>query len=688
MGWWLVSAGVAWSRSDDPNVACQDGVGRILFDAEFAETALLRGPNTSFLPAVAATVTTAAGDRPALVVVDLAGGCSRIDPATTRALGLSIPERGIVELPSLTVAGLHLTEVRARLDDDAPGLVLGVPSLGKVAAAVLPSTGRVVFADSAAGSSLLGRVGVAVAVPGRKGSPLQVPGAMRWGPVVVDGTFELRTDLRESRIRPSGRLPEPVTRGGFAAWDVGTRLGDVWLADTWIRRGEATPTALGDQVGALGYDVLFAVDLAVDPATRTVAFRAVQTDRSQDATTPAVDAATARYEAEEKAAADTANATAGPTDPRAVISFDGPVAAAVPLGDPGNALVRDRNLVLADTLWRAGRLEEALTYYSAAARYAGDHCGAHLDLAERRTAWAGTDRSYKDLVRKLIDDPLERAAGMWDTWSRLSDDVRDAVRAGTPPAGGVQVDQPASCALVFGWQHRLTSGPTDAFERAHDRDPGVAWSRLLRELELGRYGAADAILPLSAGAVPTLWRDLVELRLAAVLHQPARAETVWAGIPGAPTDTPLLSALLVYEAASTTNTPADWTRKLLRQDPRWVPGQLAHALASGEAPPPWDDAAAAREPGSPQVRCQRAVHQALSGDLASATRTLDLDRRPAEPDWWAAQAVVAHLRGERERRDQALEELKWRFPLLPVDRLGLRDPPAPPPPPPPTRKRR
>ena len=79
---------------------------------------------------------------------------------------------------------------------------------------------------------------------------------------------------------------------------------------------------------------------------------------------------------------------------------------------------------------------------------------------------------------------------------------------------------------------------------------------------------------------------------------------------------------------------------------------------------------------------------ALTGDADGGQRLLDADRRTAEPDWWVAGAVVAHLRGDRPTRDRALAELRWRFPLLPIDRLGLRDPPPPPPPAPPPRKRK
>lgn len=675
--WLLVSPALA--RPADPGVACRIPPN-VAFGQEPVELPLLRGPNTAFLPAVEGALSTPGGDRPGLFVVDLGGGCSRVDPATARAIGLPEPVDGIV-VTRIQLGALSLDGVRLRVDPDAPGLVVGLPSLGGVAGAVLPSQGLVTLAPRSGAAALLASVGGAVDVPGRRDDPLHVPGAMRWGPVVVDGTFALRTDRAESHLAPVPRLPAPVRHGGRDAYDVGIRLGADWLADTWILRDPSTAAGPPDPayVGEMGYDVLFAVDLAVDPAGRQVAFRPASADRSRDATGPTVAAARARYAAEEAAAAGTDRATKEPTDPRATIGFDGPAPVATSAaGNPGNAVVRDRNRVLADALWRAGLLDEALPYWFAAARYAGDHCGAHLDLAQRRMAWAGSQRASQDLVRKLVDDPLERAVSLWTAWSALGAAERDAVRAGRAPAGGPQVEQPDACGLAPGLRHRVLATAGDpsaaAFAETWAVDPGVTWSRMLAELDAGRWSAAEDLLPRGRTAVEPLWGDLVAIRLAAVANAPARVEDRWANVPGAPTDAPLVSALLVLDAARRAGRPEEWTRKLLRQDPRWIPGQLVHALASRTPPPAFDPSALARSPGSPQIRCQLAVHRALAGDAAAAAKELEAVARPAEPDWWAAVAVVAHVRGDAALRDRAVAELKWRFPLLPVDRLGLVDP--------------
>ncbi len=117
--------------------------------------------------------------------------------------------------------------------------------------------------------------------------------------------------------------------------------------------------------------------------------------------------------------------------------------------------------------------------------------------------------------------------------------------------------------------------------------------------------------------------------------------------------------------------PGVVTKKLVRADDRWVPGQLVHALATGVPPPPWDPRTEQREPGSPQVACQKAVHMALSGNLREASYLMRLERWPGVADWWAASAVVSALAGNTLARDEALINLRIRFPLLPVGTLGL-----------------
>ena len=101
------------------------------------------------------------------------------------------------------------------------------------------------------------------------------------------------------------------------------------------------------------------------------------------------------------------------------------------------------------------------------------------------------------------------------------------------------------------------------------------------------------------------------------------------------------------------------------------PGLLAHALATGVPPEPWDETVERRWPGSPQVACQKAVHLALTGNLREAAYLLKLERWPGFADWWAASAVVASLAGDTAERDTAIMNLKLRFPLLPVGTLGL-----------------
>ncbi|MCA9488448.1 MAG: hypothetical protein KC621_00950 [Myxococcales bacterium] len=669
----------------------RDGAKAVRLDAAQVDVDLLRGPTTHYLPSVMATVPVGEESRSVLTILDLAGGPCRIDPATVRALGLSPSEDADgawLVLDRVAVGGVALSAVRVRVDEGAPGFVLGIQALPEVAVALLPSAGKVRFVPSRGARALLEAVGPTITA--ERSSPrdgdgltLRVPGALRWGPALSDGTFHLRTDLFASRIAPSVKLPSPTQRGGLPYHDVGTQLGEVSLPDTWIRVDRSIEDPDPAFVGALAYDVLFAVDLAVDPSSGAVAFRTVPQWTPVDSTGVTVAAARERYQQEEQRAKGTPNATGAPIDARATIGFDGPVSSGFALGEPGNPIVRDRNLQLADTLWAAGLLEEALPRYLSAAQYAGDHCGAHLALGERRMAWAGADRVDKDLVAKLVEDPLAQAALTWDAWTALDEADRARIAAGEPmPPGSLAVAQPDTCRVVWGLLHRVQTSrgrPEVAARIAeeHPRDPAVAWARVLDMLDEGLYGPADAMLPRAEGGADPLDLLLSEVRIAGGNGKIERAEELARQVPGAVTDHPLVAGLVVYEGASHTRLPQDIVRRMVRVDARWVPGQVAVSLATGQRPPAWDAMLEHQRPGDPLVTCQMAAHLAVSGEVERARMLLRSQRFPAEPDWWAATALVEHLDGHAEARDAALRELKLRFPWLPVTDLGLRDPPAP-----------
>ncbi|MEZ4238012.1 MAG: hypothetical protein R3F59_18080 [Myxococcota bacterium] len=680
----------------------REGAEEVQFNGGQIDVPLYRGPTTRYLPTVEVQIAVAAEDvRPALAVVDLAGGWSRLGAEAASSLGIQ-PDfekfqgewRRVAVLPEVRVRDVIFRNVHVEVVSDAPGLVLGIEALPQVAVAILPSEGVVRWVPAKYGAALVQSLGTPIPATrqtsgtwsgpeGRvhgDGLKLQVHGAMRWGEAVVEGSFHLRTDLQISRVAPSSRLPEPVMRAGEPFHDVGARLGEVWLPDTWISEDAALTDPAPDFSAALGYDVLFGLDIAVAPETGLVSLRQATPVKSENATPVSVKFARARYDREEERARETGEGTRDFEDPTVKIRFDKDQPKyEIPLGDPGKPAIRDRNLDLAETLWWAGNLEEALPYYLAASQSAGDACSPYLRLGERRLAMTGTRIKATDGA-KLVLDPIFQAATLWDVWQGLDARTRAAIRDGRDvPKGGLQVFQPPECRIAFGLltavdRLRGDTEKVQEIESKHLADhPSIAYTRGLVALSEGRYAGAD---PLLAVALSMEAVDEVDLQVALARAKAGQGQledviAIAKEIPGYPTEHPLTAALGLLEAARSMAHPGVVTKKLVRADDRWVPGQLVHALATGVAPPDWDPATEQRQPGSPQVACQKAVHLALTGNLREASYLLRLERWPGFADWWAALAVVTALAGDTNARDEALLNLRVRFPLLPVGTLGL-----------------
>ena len=117
--------------------------------------------------------------------------------------------------------------------------------------------------------------------------------------------------------------------------------------------------------------------------------------------------------------------------------------------------------------------------------------------------------------------------------------------------------------------------------------------------------------------------------------------------------------------------PKAFTTALVAAHPTDLPAHLAHSLVIGEPPPKLDPTLEMRTPGSPRLMCQRAVHQALSGDSMFAHALLLGHPWPELADWWVARLALADIDGNEAERDKALIQLRLRFPDLPIGHLGL-----------------
>ncbi len=686
-----------------------DGADRVDL-ATTTDLVLYRGPETRYLPAVAVKVPVPEQEalRSTLAVVDLANGWSTLTLEAANALGVAWEweqVRGewhrLATLKRVEAGNLVLHEVHVEVITEGPApFVLGVTALG-IGAAIVPSAGVVRFAPERESDQLLNAIAEPIEVKPQptsswtdhgttfrgNGVTLRVPGALRWGEAVSEGTFHVSTARPTSRVARSSRLPAPIRRASAPYHEVEASLGGAWLDHTWILETEELSDPDPVFAAELGYDVLYGLDIAV--AGQRMAFAKADTVRFTPARDVAVPMARERYDQEEKR-----RPTEAPVEGRVQIGFDGPTKSEVPLGDPGDPVIRDRNLDLAETLWFAGELDAALPYYLAASQHAGDHCLTHLRLAQRRLAWSGTQQ-VQSFVVDLIRQPLERAGAQWDAWLTLDEPTRTAIWEGqNRPDATVQVYQPLECQQSWGlllasYSAQGNDEAADAIAgRYQGRHASVDYARGVRLLARGELGPAQ---PLLASAKERAGVEPVDAQAALVLtwapSSSDKVKTLARDLAHYSSDHELATAFAALEAGRASDDPQGLARALRRADDRWLPGALVTAIALGEPPPPWDERIAQRMADAPQVEAWRAVHQALSGDIEAAKATLKARRAPAVADWWTAKAVVAWLAGDEAGRVEALKELHLRFPLLPGGELGTLSV-APPPEPEPTAKKK
>jgi len=668
------------------------GASKIELDGS-TDLTLYRGPETQHLPAVVVKVpvTDQEALRGTLAVIDLAGGWSTLTLEAANALGVPWEwelVRGdwlrLATLERVEAGNLVLHDVHVEVLTEGPaGFVLGVPTLGNLGVAILPSQGVVRVAPSKGADALLEAIAIPIDVTAQptsswtaqdttfrgNGVTLRVPGALRWGAAVSEGTFHVRTARPTSRVARSSRLPPSTRRAGLPYHDVEARLGEAWLDHTWILETETLSDPDARFAAELGYDVLYGLDIAV--AGDRMAFAKAKDVRYTPAGEVAVKLARERFEQEEAR-----NPTEAPVEGRVQIGFDGPKRGQVPLGDPGDPAIRDRNLDLAETLWLAGELDDALPYYLAASQHAGDHCLTHLRLAQRRLAWSGS-RQAQSFVADLVRQPLERAGYQWNTWLGLDEEMRLAIAEGQDlPEAPIQVYQPTECQQA--WGMLLAAYTAQANEEAatalatkyQGKDPAIDYARGLRKLAQGQASSAQ---PLVASSGEQAGIPMVDAKTALVLAStatPDRVKGIARELPQFGSDHELTTAFAALQAGREIKDAQGVARALRRADDRWFPGSLVVSIALGEPPPAWDDRLAQRMAGAPQVHAWRAVHQALEGHPTLAKETLATHKAPAVADWWTATAVVSWLTGDEAGRVEALAELHLRFPLLPGGDLG------------------
>jgi tetratricopeptide (TPR) repeat protein len=476
------------------------------------------------------------------------------------------------------------------------------------------------------------------------GVTLLVPGSLFGADA---GPVALRTQVYGSAASDGVAMPGARRTVGVERALGSPVVAGVPVSPTWISRDEslsrAEPTgALG---GALGYDALYATDLAVSAGTREIAVGTLTSVNVADPGPFTLERARERFAA---TASDDASATG-----------------------PGEVA---RHQALAAALWTAGLVDEALEHDVIAVAAAGEGCAADLVLGSHLLAAGRPDEALA---------PLQRAAQRWDRWSLQDLAVRQRLQQGRPVPDSSLVDQPASCHVA--WSRvaaaQLALGEHAAVAEVYDAhvdlDPDLPLAYGVSLLARGRPAEADGplrqALNLGARLDPAVWAALA-------LAQPevAGPSARLLGLPGEPT---LATGWFLVEAARRRDGDAGAervARALVDLDPLSVPAHLLATLASpgDEAVREGLDAALIafrfRTPHTELDLAFTAVARALDGDAAGARGAVGGLPIAMAQESAVAQLLVAQILDDPDL-ERASSALRRRFPLYAVHERPLMD---------------
>lgn len=650
-----------------------DGVGSV--EGPSVEVPLYRGIEGHGVPCVEAAL----GDHRTLARVDAISGPTRIGAELTARLGLPVRTVRlgddlvrITTIPTVAIGAMTLRKVRARVvgGDD---LVLGLGAIDELAIALVPSEGVVRLVRGEDGEQLLAAIGAPTPLHRQPARPFQEHGERRHGDglsAAVDVTIgglrdghrlSLRTDVARSRLQ-ADVLPRLGEVGAALRTELTTRLLGVELPATVALVDGGLVDADPRVVGVLGYDALYAVDLARHGDR--LAVRAAPQVTWHDTAPWLVADADRRLEAW-RAVHDS------PVDTDRPERLTLAMATSTAAGDPGDPEATATHRQLASAYLAAGAAEAAVQRALQASRHAGDRCEAHLELGTLRLRTAGSLLT-RDVVAELVRQPLEHAGTLYGSWRRLDPATRERVRRGRSVAADVlQIEQPDRCGEAWGtlmgaW---LAVGEPERVRSLYDlhRDVHRSVPRMFG-MALLDTAPRQAEAPLRA-AIAAGGRHDVDLRLALARAQVASgrasaAEPWLRTLPWQATDHPLTAALYAR--------PLGAPLPPLHSEPGVIAAHLAHAVAGGRVDADAVEAALTtaeqRWPGSPQLEAMRAVWLAIGGSPIP----MQADRAHFA-DTWAAVAATAAITGDTAALDEALAELHARFPDIPVGDLGLRE---------------
>ena len=384
--------------------------------SEEVEVSLLSLRSQPLLPVVRAQVNdgaehegalfTLSSGRAAVQVTEAFAGAHELEIKTNKRTGAKS-----VAIDRLAIGGLVLRGVTAVIVEGptgsgaAPAMTLGLGALDGVAYAIQPSAGVVRFVPAASGAGLLESVGgtpVAFKTTppseGKVGKDKQwLPGATLLVPARFGGaevTASLDTAVLDTQVRQAvGRAELDAAIGGrtHQRGDVYRHRVEVAVAAGEARDGWVSSTTVRDlssagvsPISRVGMDWLWRVDLAVDPATATLALRPITEPTRTDTLPGQLRDAAAAAEAADTAAAEAAKESGEEAGP-----------------DAGAWRA------LAGLHAEAGQYDDALAAWDTALGADELSCAAHLGRAEALIALGQLDGAVA---------AADRAAALYHSW--------------------------------------------------------------------------------------------------------------------------------------------------------------------------------------------------------------------------------------------------------------------------------
>jgi tetratricopeptide (TPR) repeat protein len=688
-----------------PQLAHARNAGWFLKGAESVEIAgavevpLYRGTIAEHRPLVAVEREVDGKARSVLAVVDLGHTWTRVGRDLASQLGIT-PEvtdingewAQVATVDSLSIGDLTLNNLRVQVVE-GDELILGFGAIDEIAVAILPSTGTVKIVPASQGYALLSSLGAPFKFTRQKGKWVEngekvFGNGLSFGiPASIagrDGTFQIRTADAKSTVAADYRGVDERRWNGIPHYRGRGRIKDFEIGESWVAMDESLNDPRDGFIGALGYDQLYVVDIAVSPGENMASVRLADQVTYTSSVDRSLELAWERFKA----------AGLSEEDKRSVrpprMGFEDEPTLEDQEGDPGDPEVASIERSLALALWDAGELDRAMPHFLSAAEAAGDRCLPQMDLGRKRLAWSGTLQE-QDFIVELIRQPLREAGELWDRWAALDSDTRMKIRqfSGTVPEGTFKIPQDRRCLTAWGTLMAAyvaqgnTLASSEIYSAHYGSDPLVAFAQGISLLAQGQPKTAEIPIRQALSFDVEESGDF-ELGLARALAEQGKKEPVEAlveQLSGLDVDHPLTAALMAAEWGRTLDGEEGakaFADLIVQQDPYWIPGQLV-ALHLGV------ERASASQVGAELIRqrerfagdlaleAHAAVHQAIEGDAEGARKALRKLKkdRPPTPDLFAAMALVASIEGDGEALQEARRELRLRYPTIPIGDLGL-----------------